>query len=191
MTISGSDFGATRGTSKVFFNGVEAASYTSWSNGAIAVTVPAGVGGYVKVTVATAAGTSNPMQFLVAIPINVDSIDPASGMQFTFSLDVKLKGSGFLQGTTVRFVNGDLAMDGFNVNVVSETELTCTVGLFGAEVGVYDVVVTSPAGDTDTLEDGFAVTSACGAGAGTTALVFGGMLGLLSVGRGLRRRRRR
>ncbi len=44
VTISGSDFGATRGTSKVLFSGAEAASYTSWSSNAITVTVPSDSG---------------------------------------------------------------------------------------------------------------------------------------------------
>ena len=73
---------------------------------------------------------------------------------------------------------------------MSGSELTCTIGLFGVEPGAYDIVVTNQDGGTATLAGGFTVTAACGSGAGTAALALGSMLGLLSLGRGLRRRRR-
>lgn len=62
ITITGTNFGATQGSSKVYFSGgygqngpaapIEAASYTSWSNTSIVVVVPTGTqGGPVKVMV--------------------------------------------------------------------------------------------------------------------------------------------
>lgn len=45
VTISGTGFGASRGTSKVYFhNGVEVTSYTSWGANQIVVVIPAGAG---------------------------------------------------------------------------------------------------------------------------------------------------
>src|SRR5260370_41070717 len=42
VTISGSNFGATQGTSTVTFNGVSAGTVTSWSDTQIVVVVPGG-----------------------------------------------------------------------------------------------------------------------------------------------------
>ncbi len=191
VTISGCDFGAAQGASKVFFGGVEAASYGSWSDGAVELTVPDGVSGRCKVTVVTAAGTSNAMEFTVAAPVSLTSVDPVSGIQFTISVEAKLTGSGFQPGASVRFVKGGIVLEGYNVNVASEYEITCNIGLFGVEPGDYDIVVTNQDGGTATLAGGFTVTAACGSGAGTAALALGSMLGLLTLGRGLKRRRRR
>ena len=191
VTISGCDFGAQRGTSTVSFGGSEAASYVSWSNGEIKATAPTGLSGNCKVTVTTAAGTSNPINFLAAYPVSVTSVEPASGLQFTISLETRLLGSGFQPGATVRFVKGGIALDAYNVNVVSANEITCTIGLFGVEPGAYDIVVTNPDGGGATLTGGFTVNAACGTGAGTAAVALGGTLGLLSLGHNLKRRRRR
>jgi photosystem II stability/assembly factor-like uncharacterized protein len=191
VIITGCDFGADRGTSIVSFGGSEAASYTLWSNGEIRVTVPAGLSGSCKVTVTTAAGASNTSSFLTTYPISVTSIEPASGLQFTISLETKLTGSSFLAGATVRFMQDTHVMEAYNVNVVSANELTCTVGLFGVEPGIYDVTVTNPDGGVATLTGAFTVNAACGSGAGTAAVALGCTLGLLSLGHNLNRRRRR
>ncbi len=42
VTIYGTGFGSNKGLGQVFFNGIEAAAYTSWNNNQIVVTVPAG-----------------------------------------------------------------------------------------------------------------------------------------------------
>jgi hypothetical protein len=138
----------------------------------------------------TAEGASNAVRFMAAYPIEVASIDPASGIQFTLSLETRVTGSGFEPGAAVRFVKGGAVLEAYNVNVVSGNEITCTIGLFGVEPGAYDVVVVNQDGGTAALDDGFAVAAACGSGAGTAALALGGMVGLLSLGRGLRRRRK-
>jgi hypothetical protein len=58
VTIAGSWFGGTMGTSYVSFNGVRATSYSQWSAGSIKCAVPQGaVSG--NVTVVTQYGTSN------------------------------------------------------------------------------------------------------------------------------------
>ena len=66
MTITGTNFGATQGTSTVTFNGT-AATATSWSATSIAVTVPSGATtGNVVVTVGGQA--SNGVSFTVTVP---------------------------------------------------------------------------------------------------------------------------
>lgn len=63
VTLTGTGFGATQGTSTVTFNGL-AATVSSWSNTSIAATVPAGAtSGNVVVT--TPGGSSNGVGFVV------------------------------------------------------------------------------------------------------------------------------
>jgi subtilase family serine protease len=65
VTISGTNFGATRGTSTVNFNTVPATQYSSWSAGQVVCQVPSGATSG-SVTVKTAAGLSNSKTFTVA-----------------------------------------------------------------------------------------------------------------------------
>jgi hypothetical protein len=65
VTIAGSNFGATRGTSLVGFNGTSVSTITAWSNNSISVLVPRGATtGTVVVTVRGVA--SNGILFTVA-----------------------------------------------------------------------------------------------------------------------------
>lgn len=192
VTVTGCDFGAVRGTSKVTFGGVEASGYLSWSDGEIQAMVPGGLKGRVTVVVTTAAGTSGNGDFLAAYPVSVTSIDPDSGLEFTLALEIaSIKGVGFQPGATVRFEMDNIVLQAYNVNVISESEISCTIGLFVAASGAFDVYVTNPDGGEACLQAGFFIDSPCGAGAGTAALAFGGMVGLLSAGHRLGRRRRR
>lgn len=59
VTISGSAFGNTQGTAKVYFGSVPVATYTSWKNTRLKVKVPAGITGTVQVKVVTTGGESN------------------------------------------------------------------------------------------------------------------------------------
>ena len=66
VTISGTDFGAARGTSSVKFGSKKCTKYVSWSDTRIKCRVPAKAKyGVVKVTVTTTAGKSNAMSFKV------------------------------------------------------------------------------------------------------------------------------
>jgi len=193
ITISGCDFGATQDSSYVFFGGIQAAEYISWSDDQIVVKVPAGVAGKVTVTVTTPEGTSNGKPFIVPFPApSVTSIAPNQAMQFTFAMEVTdLAGAGFQPGAAVRLEKGTSVINAYNVNVVSENKITCTVVLFGVEPGVYDVVVTNTDGQEARLPGAFTVTSACGEGSGTALLMLGISLGLLSLAGSSRLRRRR
>jgi hypothetical protein len=82
-------------------------------------------------------------------------------------------------------------INAFVINVVPDSSITCSVGLFGVQPGVYDVVVTNPDTQEARLEDAFTVTSACGEGGGMAVLMLGVMLGLISLGGTVKLRRRR
>jgi len=77
VTIVGTNFGATQGTSTVTFNGT-AGTPSTWSDTSIDVPVPAGAtSGNVIITVGGVA--SNGLPFTVTPPPNISSISPTSG----------------------------------------------------------------------------------------------------------------
>ncbi len=93
VTISGSNFGATQGTSAVRFNGVQAASVTSWSATQIIATVPSmAASGPVPVTVTVNSVQSNTnVTFNVINPV-IGSLSPPNGPLGGL---VRVNGSGF------------------------------------------------------------------------------------------------
>jgi len=104
VTISGSNFGATQGSSTVTFNGT-AGTPTSWSSTSIVVPVPtAASDGNVVVTVGTSS--SNGASFSV-LP-NITSISPPSGLVGT-TITITGTGFGTTQGTSTLTFNGTAA----------------------------------------------------------------------------------
>jgi IPT/TIG domain len=105
VTISGTNFGTTQGTSAVTFNGTSA-TITSWSTTSIVAQVPAGATtGNVVVTVGGVA--SNGAQFDVAPAIT----PPLSLPEGPVSMGITIAGSGFgtTQGTSTVTFNGTTA----------------------------------------------------------------------------------
>jgi hypothetical protein len=107
VTIAGTNFGATQGTSTVKFNGTTATP-TSWSATSITAPVPSGATtGSVVVTVGGIA--SSGVTFTVPVPApSITSLNPASGIVGT-SVTIAGANFGATQGTnTVKF-NGTTA----------------------------------------------------------------------------------
>jgi len=78
VTITGTNFGSTQGTSTVTFNGATAAA-SSWSNTSIAVTVPSGsITGNVVVTV-SGVSTSGTHTFTVQASPTISGMSPSAG----------------------------------------------------------------------------------------------------------------
>ena len=159
VTIAGANFGTTKGTSTVTFNGI-AATPTSWSTVSIVVPVPAGATtGPVVVMVGGAA--SNSLNFTVTVPPasvpapTLTSLSPSSGAVGT---TVTIAGANFgaSQGTsTVRF-NGTAASptswSGTSISVpvpsgATSGPVVVTVG-GTASNGISFTVVRSPGGIT-------------------------------------------
>ncbi len=106
VTISGSNFGTTQGTSTVKFNGTTATA-TSWSATSIVVTVPSGATtGNVVVTVSGLA--SNGVSFTVVPAPSITSLSPTAGAAGAW---VTIAGSNFgsTQGTSTVKFNGTIA----------------------------------------------------------------------------------
>jgi hypothetical protein len=90
VTVTGTNFGATQGTSTVKFNGT-AATPSSWSATSVVVTVPAGAtSGNVVVTVG--GGASNGVAFTVLSSLSISSLSPTSGAAGT---KVTITGTNF------------------------------------------------------------------------------------------------
>jgi len=106
VTITGTNFGASQGTSTVTFNGT-AATPMSWSATSIVVPVPAGASaGNVVVTVGGVA--SNGVVFTVIPPPSITSLSPNSG---PVGASVTITGAnfGFTIGTSTVTFNGTAA----------------------------------------------------------------------------------
>jgi hypothetical protein len=104
VTITGTNFGSTQGTSTVTFNGT-AATPTSWSTTSIIVPVPSGATtGNVVVSVGGTA--SNAVKFTVTVnttPPSITSLNPTSGLVGT-SVTITGTNFGATQGaSTVTF----------------------------------------------------------------------------------------
>src|SRR5438445_26476 len=106
VTITGTTFGATQGTSTVTFNG-SAATPTSWSASSIVVPVPAAATtGNVVVTVG--GNASNGVAFTVLTTPGITSLAPTSGPVGT-SVTITGANFGATQGTSTVTFNGTVA----------------------------------------------------------------------------------
>jgi len=135
VTIAGTNFGSSQGSSTVTFNGTSAGTASAWSATSITVTVPSGAAtGNVVVTVGGQA--SNGVSFTVTVPApSITSLSPTSGPVGTA---VTIAGSNFgsSQGSSMVMFNG---ASGGTASAWSATSITVTVPS-GATTG--NVVVT-------------------------------------------------
>jgi hypothetical protein len=108
VTISGSNFGASQGSSTVKFNGKQATTITNWSGSSIVAVVPAGTPeGDGPVVVNVGGVVSNGMTFTVTGP-RITSLSPTSG---AVGSSITIAGSNFgaSQGTSTVSFNGTSA----------------------------------------------------------------------------------
>jgi IPT/TIG domain len=107
VTITGTNFGGTQGSSTVTFNGTTA-SPTSWNDTQIVAPVPSGATtGSIVIT--TAGGQATSSTFTVTVPApTISSISPASGLIGT---SVTITGTNFggTQGSSTVTFNGTTA----------------------------------------------------------------------------------
>jgi hypothetical protein len=145
ITISGSDFGTTQGSSTVSFNGT-GTTPTSWSDTSVVVMVPSGATtGDVVVNVGV---NSNGASFTVVLVPSISSISPTSG---PVSALITIAGSNFgaTQGASAVSLNGTAV----SVLGWSDTSIVGTVPL-DASSGLFSVTVNSQQADSAS----FAVT---------------------------------
>ncbi len=139
ITITGTSFGTTQGTSLVRFNGT-LATPTSWTDTSITTPVPSGAtNGNVVVTVS--AQPSNGVPFTVDVPTvppTINSFNPTSGASGT---TVTVSGANFTGTIDVKF-NGVSAS---SYTVDSDSQITVLVPA-GATTG--PITITNGAGPT-------------------------------------------
>ncbi len=139
VTIAGTNFGATRGTSTVTFNGT-AATPTSWSATSIAVPVPPGATSG-NVVVSVGGGTSNGVAFTVLPTPTIASLNPTSGPVNT---SVTITGSNFGPTQGINFVtfNGvGAAATSWSATSIVVTVPAATIARGGASTGPVIVMV--------------------------------------------------
>jgi hypothetical protein len=105
VTINGNSFGASRGSSYVTFKSVVATSYPAWSDGKITVKAPSGAASG-QVTVTTAAGTSNGVNFTVTSKSPEPPKPPAPTTYPTWYLPEGTTGWGFSTYISIENPNG-------------------------------------------------------------------------------------
>jgi hypothetical protein len=178
VTITGTDFGATQGTSTVTFNGT-LASPTSWQSTQIVVPVPTGATSG-NVTVTSSGVTGSAAYFAVSGPV-ISSVSRTTGAAGT---NVLLQGSHFgpSQGTSTVTINGtpatiasggdwiDTAIAFVVPSGATTGNLIVTVNGAAANAGTFTVyptpVITSISASSGLVGSSLTVR---GSGFGTTA----------------------
>ena len=139
VTITGTSFGASQGSSTIKF-GSSAATVTSWSDAQIIATVPSLSAGSYTISVTTSAGTVNSStQYTVVVAPVISSFNPLSGGVGSF---VTINGTAFgaSQGTsTVKFGTTIAA-------VTSWSDTQITVNVPGLAAGSYTIYITTIGG---------------------------------------------
>jgi RHS repeat-associated protein len=144
ITVYGSDFGATQGSSTLNFTG-GTASIVSWSDTVITATVPSGAySGGVYTTVGGIKSNTN-TNFTVPPP-KITVVSPLSGVIGT---QVTVTGSGFLATRS----SSNISFNGINAAVVSwsDTQIVANIPT-GAKTGPVRVLLFNSIGsNTDVL----------------------------------------
>ena len=169
VTLTGTGFGATKGSSTVAFNGVTAAT-TAWSNTSITATVPAAAAtGSVAVT--TSAGTSNTLTFTVwSTGAIAGTISRATGGQAISGATVDVLQAGTLKATRTTPANGTYTVTGltsgsYDVRVAAAgfaTEMRAGV-IVGSSTTTVNVALAVPGSITGTVKESDGVTPVAGA----------------------------
>ncbi len=145
VTVTGTSFGNSQGTSGITFSGVPA-NIINWSNSAIRAQVPNGISsGNVVVTIAGII--SNGVAFTIGVP-HIDSLSPTSG-QIGITVSVLGEKFGSVQGSSTVTLNGTAcsATSWSNTLVVTSVPIGATSG---------NVVITTADGTSNGIS--FTVT---------------------------------
>ncbi len=134
VTITGSNFGSTQGSSMIQF-GLSPATVTAWSSTSITATVPTLYPGAVNVLVTVGGNLSNLLPYTVEAAPIITSLSPYSGLAGS---SITIKGSGFSSTMASNTVN--FGSTTATVTNASTTSLTVTVPALS--VGPANVSVT-------------------------------------------------
>jgi RHS repeat-associated protein len=78
------------------------------------------------------------------------------------TVTMTISGAGFLPGTNVKLIptGGGKNLSALTVSIDTYLQITATFDLNGVPIGIYDLRVTHPSGDSDTVANAFTVTTA-------------------------------
>jgi RHS repeat-associated protein len=131
VTITGTDFGATQGTSTVTFSGVAPASIASWSNTSIVAVVPSTIPAGAGPVVVTTSVASNATTLFTAFNPIITSITPPSSPVYGL---ITLNGSGF--GASQNVGRPSVSISGTAADVVSWTDTSINAQVsYGTTIG--------------------------------------------------------
>jgi len=117
---------------------------------------------YLKIRAYTSGNTwSGSLDYSYVAPApTITSIAPLSGFDNASVNITNLAGIGFLSGATVKLTkSGQPDINAINVAVVSASQITCTLPISGAAIGLWNVVVTNTDAQTAMLPNGFLITA--------------------------------
>lgn len=151
VTLTGTNFGTTQGTSTVTFNGTPAATATSWGATSIAISVPAATTGNVVVTVNGVASAGAPFT-VVPVSLTPRAAAVAATTQTQQFTPWVTSGSG-VNWSVDGIAGGDATVGTISTN-----------GLYTppATAGTHIVTATSVANSADTASANVAVTDLAG-----------------------------
>nr|WP_324291962.1 PKD domain-containing protein [uncultured Methanospirillum sp.] len=107
------------------------------------------------------ANASKAYYSLYPLGHTITSISPSTGVNTGSVTITNLSGTLFQSGATVNLTRtGQPNITATNVQVVSSSQITCTLPLTGKAAGQWNIIVTNPDGQSGILANGFTVTAA-------------------------------
>ena len=99
----------------------------------------------------------------------ITNINPNSGVNSNYVINVDIYGMGFIPGSNdVKLVKGTNEVLAENVQYIDENYIRCYLKIMDAEAGSYDVRVTNDGSEWGTLSGGFTVIAAAPTVSGIT-----------------------
>lgn len=95
--------------------------------------------------------------FLIENPIpSITSVTPNQAI-YNKTIETSISGSNFRPGAIIMLSNGTMDIGATNVNILSDTRISCQFNLNGAALGVYNLKVINDDGQTGMLPNSFTV----------------------------------
>jgi YD repeat-containing protein len=170
VTITGTNFGATQGTSTVKFNGTTATP-SFWSNTAMTVPVPSGATtGNIVVTVAGQA--SNGLSFSVVTPGTISgTVTRVSGGTAISGATVQALLLGAVKGSATTIANGTYSISGLDPGTYEvwttatgfSTDVEQNIGVSSSTTATVNVAMSAPGSVSGQITQNDGVTPIVGA----------------------------
>lgn len=159
VTVSGTGFAGSQTIRLDFGTNKTITTTTSSLTGTFSATftVDSQPGGTTTITARDQFGDGSYDTDYFIITPTVVSITPNTGVN-TGTISVTIKGSGFSSGATATLKKAGQPNRVGTTTVISSGTITTIFNLIEAQVGLWNVVVTNPDGQSGTLTNGFTIT---------------------------------